>query len=202
MRLIAITSAALIIAASARSLTPAPAQNPSATALAAVDDYPMDRAGIFIKGAQWTAVTWVADGGALVVTPDGPRGPNERIAPGALQIARRSRRIALESVLAGMGLSFAAMLVAAAGYLPPVGGALLQEAIDVAVIVNALRALAPGRDEKAKMQTAHEEETYLQLLEREDASGRPAAAAGAAIWAGATESRLAVGSVAPGRRRP
>ena len=36
------------------------------------------------------AVTWVAGGGALVVTPDGPRGPNELIAPGALQIAKRS----------------------------------------------------------------------------------------------------------------
>lgn len=36
------------------------------------------------------AVAWVADGGALVVTPDGPRGPNEVIAPGALQIAKRS----------------------------------------------------------------------------------------------------------------
>ena len=36
------------------------------------------------------AVTWVADGGALIVTPDGPRGPNEIIAPGALQIAKRS----------------------------------------------------------------------------------------------------------------
>jgi lysophospholipid acyltransferase (LPLAT)-like uncharacterized protein len=36
------------------------------------------------------AVTWVTEGGALVVTPDGPRGPNEVIAPGALQIARRS----------------------------------------------------------------------------------------------------------------
>jgi lysophospholipid acyltransferase (LPLAT)-like uncharacterized protein len=36
------------------------------------------------------AVTWVADGGALVVTPDGPRGPNEVIAPGAVQIAKRS----------------------------------------------------------------------------------------------------------------
>lgn len=36
------------------------------------------------------AVNWVAGGGALVVTPDGPRGPNEIIAPGALQIARRS----------------------------------------------------------------------------------------------------------------
>ena len=36
------------------------------------------------------ATTWVAEGGALVVTPDGPRGPNEIIAEGALQIARRS----------------------------------------------------------------------------------------------------------------
>jgi len=36
------------------------------------------------------AVAWVQAGGALVVTPDGPRGPNEVIAPGALQIARRS----------------------------------------------------------------------------------------------------------------
>lgn len=36
------------------------------------------------------AVSWVSGGGALVVTPDGPRGPNEVIAPGALQIARRS----------------------------------------------------------------------------------------------------------------
>jgi len=36
------------------------------------------------------AVAWVSGGGALVVTPDGPRGPNEVIAPGSLQIARRS----------------------------------------------------------------------------------------------------------------
>ena len=41
-----------------------------------------------------------------------------------------------------MGLSIAAMGFAAAGYLPPVAGALLQEAIDLAVILNALRALA------------------------------------------------------------
>jgi lysophospholipid acyltransferase (LPLAT)-like uncharacterized protein len=36
------------------------------------------------------AVTHVAEGGALVVTPDGPRGPGEVIAEGSLQIARRS----------------------------------------------------------------------------------------------------------------
>lgn len=59
----------------------------------------------------------------------------------ALHIARATRRIALQSVFAGMGLSLAAMLVAAAGYLPPLYGAILQEIIDVAVILNALRAL-------------------------------------------------------------
>jgi hypothetical protein len=59
-------------------------------------------------------------------------------------IARRTRRIALQSVLAGMGMSLVAMGVAAAGFLPPVWGALLQEGIDVAVILNALRALRPA----------------------------------------------------------
>jgi len=59
----------------------------------------------------------------------------------AMAIARRSRRIALQSVTVGLGLSGLGMLAAAAGFLPPVQGALLQEAIDVAVILNALRAL-------------------------------------------------------------
>ena len=58
-----------------------------------------------------------------------------------LEVASRSRRIALESVVAGIGLSMAGMVAAALGYLTPVQGALLQEAIDVAVILNALRAL-------------------------------------------------------------
>lgn len=58
-----------------------------------------------------------------------------------IHIARRSRRIALESVVTGIGLSILGMLAAAFGYLTPVQGALLQEAIDVAVILNALRAL-------------------------------------------------------------
>jgi len=64
----------------------------------------------------------------------------DRVLP-AIKIARRSRTIALESVMAGIGLSIAAMVAAAFGYLPPVHGALLQEVIDVAVIFNALRAL-------------------------------------------------------------
>jgi P-type E1-E2 ATPase len=67
----------------------------------------------------------------------------DRILP-ALRIAKRSRRIALESVVAGLGLSVAGMIAAAFGYVTPVQGALLQEVIDVAVILNALRALGDG----------------------------------------------------------
>ena len=59
----------------------------------------------------------------------------------AMHIARRARGIAMQSVVAGMGLSVIAMVAAAFGYLTPAVGALLQEAIDVAVILNALRAL-------------------------------------------------------------
>jgi heavy metal translocating P-type ATPase len=59
----------------------------------------------------------------------------------AVRIGRRSFGIARESVLVGLGLSLSAMVVAAFGYLQPVGGALFQEVIDVAVILNALRAL-------------------------------------------------------------
>ncbi|SMY07279.1 heavy metal translocating P-type ATPase [Flavimaricola marinus] len=58
-----------------------------------------------------------------------------------IDIAKKSRRIAIESVIAGIGLSVAGMIAAAFGYLTPVQGALLQEVIDVAVILNALRAL-------------------------------------------------------------
>ncbi len=58
-----------------------------------------------------------------------------------IEIARRARRIAVESVVAGIGLSVAGMFAAALGHLTPVQGALLQEVIDVAVILNALRAL-------------------------------------------------------------
>jgi heavy metal translocating P-type ATPase len=59
----------------------------------------------------------------------------------AVRIGRRSLSIARQSVLAGMGISLVAMGFAAAGLIAPIAGALLQEAIDVAVILNALRAL-------------------------------------------------------------
>jgi len=59
-------------------------------------------------------------------------------------IARRMRRIALQSAVGGMALSIAGMLVAFSGLLPPVGGAIFQEIIDLAAVLNALRAALPG----------------------------------------------------------
>jgi heavy metal translocating P-type ATPase len=63
----------------------------------------------------------------------------------AVVIARRARAIAVQSIVAGLGLSGVAMALAAFGWLTPVASALAQEAIDVAVILNALRALVPAR---------------------------------------------------------
>jgi heavy metal translocating P-type ATPase len=75
----------------------------------------------------------------------------DRLVP-AIQIARHSRTIALESVVAGIGLSLIGMVAAAFGYLTPVQGALVQEVIDIAVILNALRALG-GREVYASTAT-------------------------------------------------
>ena len=63
----------------------------------------------------------------------------------ALRIARRSRAIAVQSMVLGMSLSFVAMGFAAFGFLPPVWGAFLQEGIDALAIASALRALAGPR---------------------------------------------------------
>ncbi len=89
--------------------------------------------GIAMGSAGATVSSETADAVILVDRVD-------RVAD-AIRIGRRSLHIARQSVLAGIGLSLAAMAVAAAGYLPPVEGALLQEVIDVGVILNALRAL-------------------------------------------------------------
>lgn len=59
----------------------------------------------------------------------------------AIDVAQRSRRIAGQSVIIGMGLSLLAMSVASFGLLVPIVGALVQEGIDVIAILNALRAL-------------------------------------------------------------
>lgn len=75
--------------------------------------------------------------------------------PDAITIAKRTRSIALQSIIAGMGMSGLAMLFAAVGLLPPIAAALTQEAIDVAVILNALRALtAKGKSGRRKMPAA------------------------------------------------
>jgi heavy metal translocating P-type ATPase len=62
-----------------------------------------------------------------------------------LHISRRLRSIALQSAVGGMALSLVGMVVAAAGYLPPVAGAILQEVIDVLAVANALRVAFPPK---------------------------------------------------------
>jgi len=89
--------------------------------------------GIAMGSAGATVSSETADAVILVDRVD-------RVAD-AIRIGRRSLHIAKQSVLAGIGISLIAMGFAAAGYVPPVEGALLQEAIDVGVILNALRAL-------------------------------------------------------------
>ncbi|MEM5339753.1 heavy metal translocating P-type ATPase [Paraburkholderia azotifigens] len=82
------------------------------------------------------------------------------------RVAKQTRRIAVQSVMAGMALSVSAMVVAAFGFLPPLSGALLQEIIDVAVIANALRALrirstamtgSLARSDEDRLKTEHVE---------------------------------------------
>lgn len=92
--------------------------------------------GLAIGARGGSAASQAADAVLLVEAID-------RI-PAAIRIAQRTRAIARQSVMAGLALSFAAMVAASFGYLPPVAGALTQEAIDVAVILNALRALGPA----------------------------------------------------------
>ena len=86
-----------------------------------------------------TGATASADVADAVLTVD----RLDRLAD-AVEIARYARRVAVQSATVGMGLAMLAMLVAAAGRLPPVAGAFLQEGIDVLVILNALRALGGG----------------------------------------------------------
>jgi heavy metal translocating P-type ATPase len=91
-------------------------------------------------GARGAAAAAEAADVVLLVDSLGPL-------PQAMRIAQRARGIAIQSALAGLGLSLTGMVAAALGYLSPLQGALLQEVIDVAVILNAMRALRdPGTD--------------------------------------------------------
>jgi heavy metal translocating P-type ATPase len=89
--------------------------------------------GVAMGSAGATVSSETADAVVLVDRVD-------RVAD-AVRIGRRALFIARQSIVLGIGASFVAMGFAAAGYLPPVAGALLQEVIDVGVILNALRAL-------------------------------------------------------------
>jgi len=60
-----------------------------------------------------------------------------------IHIARRMRLIALQSAIGGMALSILGMFAAAFGYLPPIGGAIAQEIIDLAAVLNAVRVALP-----------------------------------------------------------
>lgn len=68
----------------------------------------------------------------------------------AVAVGRHTVAVALTAIWIGIGLSVALMLVAMTGVIPAVAGALIQEAVDVATILYALRALGPGRTERAE----------------------------------------------------
>ncbi|MEV4528275.1 heavy metal translocating P-type ATPase [Streptosporangium sp. NPDC049304] len=128
-----------------------------APALAAAD------VGVAMGARGSAASTQAAD---VVLTTD----RLDRLAD-AMDVARRSRRIAVQSASAGMALSLLAMAVAAAGALPPASGALLQEVIDVAVILNALRALRPARGTRTVVDAGTE--SLLRRFKMEHSSLRP-----------------------------
>ena len=60
-----------------------------------------------------------------------------------IHIAQHMRRVALESAVGGMALSIVCMIIAAIGFLPPIGGAIAQEIIDLVAVLNAIRVALP-----------------------------------------------------------
>ncbi|MBU6214906.1 cadmium-translocating P-type ATPase [Patescibacteria group bacterium] len=94
-------------------------------------------AGIVFSGTENSASIEAADVAIL--------GHDVALIQELFALSKRSVRIARQSVSAGIGLSTAGMLFAAAGFLEPVQGAVIQEGIDIAVIINALRAALSQR---------------------------------------------------------
>ncbi|MFC4053153.1 heavy metal translocating P-type ATPase [Actinomadura syzygii] len=139
--------------------------------------------GVALGARGATASSEAAD---VVITVD----RLERLAE-TLAIARRTRSVARQSVLAGMGLSVAAMVAAAFGLLAPAVGALLQEGIDVAAILSALRVLGPGRDRTPRLRGDEAE-----LVRRLDQEHR-------ALWPRIERLPALAGAVtgSPGRER-
>ncbi|WP_372481797.1 MULTISPECIES: heavy metal translocating P-type ATPase [Streptomyces] len=125
-----------------------------APALAAAD------IGVAMGARGSTATSEAAD---IILTTDRV----DRLAD-AMEIAVRARRIAVQSAAGGMALSLVAMIAALLGWLPPAVGALLQEAIDVAVILNALRALLPARGARTALEPDAEHLIHRFAAEHDD----------------------------------
>ncbi|MET7542288.1 heavy metal translocating P-type ATPase [Streptomyces sp. NPDC005507] len=125
-----------------------------APALAAAD------IGVAMGARGSTASSEAAD---IVLTTDRV----DRLAD-AVAIAGRARRIAVQSALGGMLMSMAAMAAAAIGLLPPAAGALLQEGIDAAVILNALRALRIDQATRPTLTPAAEALVHRFAAEHDD----------------------------------
>lgn len=89
-------------------------------------------------GSQSDIITEAAD--AVILEPS--LGKIDEL----MHIGRRMRRIALQSALGGMLASIVGMIAAAMGYLPPIGGAIAQEIIDLFAVLNAVRVALPGDD--------------------------------------------------------
>jgi P-type E1-E2 ATPase len=97
----------------------------------------------FAMGAKGsTAASEAAD--AVILLDDLSRAAR------AVAISRDTVRIALQSIWLGMALSIGLMVVAAFGLIPATVGALLQEAVDLATILNALRAIGGRRDVRGR----------------------------------------------------
>jgi len=103
--------------------------------------------GINDAPALLAATVGVAFGTASDITAEAADAVVLELALGKIDelmhIGRRMRRIALQSALGGMGLSMVGMIFAAAGYLPPIGGAIGQELIDLFAVLNAVRVALP-----------------------------------------------------------
>jgi heavy metal translocating P-type ATPase len=106
--------------------------------------------GINDAPALKAATVGVAFGAASDITTEAADAVVLELALGKIDelmhIGRRMRRIALQSALGGMGLSMVGMIFAAAGYLPPIGGAIGQELIDLFAVLNAVRVALPTND--------------------------------------------------------
>lgn len=116
--------------------------------------------GVAMGARGSTATSEAAD---IVLTTDRV----DRLAD-AMEIAVRARRIAVQSAVGGMVMSLAAMAAALLGWLRPAPGALLQEAIDTAVILNALRALLPARGNRVALEPDTETLIHRFATEHED----------------------------------